>query len=147
MTDGYEEWAVAGTPSLLAFASALTEDDEVAHVAVTRALARLRPAWSRFMRDDPDLEARRMVARACTTPRRAAAVLRLLEGRSDTEIAEVLGCSESAARRHVRRGTAQMHQAAGEAASESARDLVVARAGSAPTQLLTRLSQASAGTR
>jgi hypothetical protein len=63
MTGDYEEWAAARTPSLLAFASALTEDDEVAHAAVTRALAQLRPAWSRVMRDDPDIEARRMVAR------------------------------------------------------------------------------------
>jgi hypothetical protein len=136
MTGGYEEWAAARTPSLLAFASALTEDDEAAHAAVTRALARLRPAWSRVTRADPDLEARRMVARTCSTPRRAAAVLRVLEERSDAEIADVLGCSESAARRHVQRGTAEMRQPGG-----SARDLV-ARAGSAPTQLLTR--QASA---
>jgi hypothetical protein len=144
VTGGYEEWIGARTPSLLAFAAALTEDDEVAQATVTRALARLRPAWSHAIRADPDLEVRRMIARACTTPRRAAAVLRLLEQRTDAEIAEVLGCSESAGRRHVRRGTAEMHQAAGEGASESARHLLVARAGSAPTQLLTRLPEASA---
>jgi hypothetical protein len=144
MTGDYEEWAAARTPSLLAFASALTEDDEVAHAAVTRALAQLRPAWSRVMRDDPDIEARRMVARGCTTPRRAAVVLRLLEERSDAQIAEVLGCSPSAARRHVQRGMAEMHQPAGEAPSESARDLLVTRANSAATQLLTRLPQAPA---
>jgi DNA-binding CsgD family transcriptional regulator len=142
MTSGYEEWAAARTPSLLAFASALTEDDELARAAVARALARLRPAWARAARDDPDIEARRMVARACTTPRRAAAVLRLLEGRSDAEIAEVLGCSESAARRHVHRGRAEMDQSAGEAVAESARDVLIARA-SAPTQPSTYLPDAS----
>jgi hypothetical protein len=127
MTGGFEEWAAARTQSLLAFASAIVDDEERADAAVTRALARIRPEWDRVQRADPDLEARRQVVRACAAPRRAAVVLRELEGRSDDEIADILGCSELAARRHVQRGLAEV----------DARQLT-ARAGSAPTQLLTR---------
>ena len=110
-----------------------------ADAAVSRALARTRAMWHRVSRDDPDLEARRLVVRACSTPRRAALVLRMLEERSDTEIAEVLHCSESAARRHLQRGLAEVDRD-GVPADRPAgmREQVMARAGSAPTQLLTR---------
>ena len=139
MTAGYDEWALARTPALLAFAAALVDDDVVADAAVGRALARTRAMWHRVSRDDPDLEARRLVVRACSTPRRAAVVLRMLEERSDTEIAEVLHCSESAARRHLQRGLAEVDRD-GVPADRPAgmREQVMARAGSAPTQLLTR---------
>jgi hypothetical protein len=139
MTAGYDDWAAARTPPLLAFAAALVDDDAVAEAAVTRALARTRVRWQRVSRDDPDLEARRLVVRACASPRRAAVVLRVLEERSDGEIAEVLHCSESDARRHLQRGFADVHQQ-GVPADQRAgmREEVVARAGSAPTQLLTR---------
>jgi hypothetical protein len=139
MTAGYDEWAAARTPSLLAFAAALVDDVQVADVAVGRALDRTRAAWLRVSRDDPDLEARRQVVRACSTPRRAAVVLRVLEERSDAEIAEVLHCSEAAARRHLQRGLAELGPAAESAAApRDMRDHLVARAGSAPIQLLTR---------
>jgi hypothetical protein len=144
MTGGFDEWVVARTPSLLAFAAVLTEDDERAGAAVSRALLRIRPAWSRVSREDPDLEARRQVIRACSTPRRAAMVLRVLEERSDAEIAEVLCCSESAARRHVQRGVAEVHEQQNAAQAASVRDQLVAQAGSAPTQLLTRTPVAPA---
>ena len=81
MTAAYDEWALARTPSLLAFATALVEDHDRADAAVTRALARVRSTWARISRDDPDLEARRQVVRVCSTPRRAAVVVRLLEER------------------------------------------------------------------
>ncbi|HEX4686875.1 MAG TPA: sigma factor-like helix-turn-helix DNA-binding protein [Nocardioides sp.] len=136
MKGGFEEWAAARTPSLLAFASALTEDDRAADAAVTRALARIRSTWDQVAREDPDLEARRQVVRACSSSRRAAVVLRALEGRSDAEIAGVLGCSESAARRHLHRGLGEAERRPGE--ESSVRDHLVARAGAAPTQLLTR---------
>ncbi|HEY3530477.1 MAG TPA: sigma-70 region 4 domain-containing protein [Nocardioides sp.] len=149
MKAAYDEWAVARTPSLLAFAAALVDDHDAADAAVTRALSRMRGAWARVSRDDPDLEARRHVVRACSTPRRAAVVLRLLEERSDAEIAGVLHCSESAARRYLQRGLTEVHEdaaaasragsAAGSATDPAGlREHVVTRAGSAPTQLLTR---------
>ena len=134
MTGGFDEWAVARTPSLLAFASAIVDDGHQADAAVTRALERIRPVWERVQRDDPDLEARRQVVRACGAPRRAAVVLRELEDRSDHEIAEILDCSESTARRHVQRGLAEE----AERGTVSMRDHLAARAGAAPTQLLTR---------
>jgi hypothetical protein len=138
MTAGYDEWAVARTPSLLAFASALVEDAQAADAAVAGALARTRSSWHRVSQDDPDLEARRHVVRACSTPRRAAVVLRVLEQRSDAEIAEVLRCSESAARRHLQRGFAEIAPAEAGDSLPAVRDHLVARAGSAPSQLLTR---------
>jgi hypothetical protein len=137
MTGGFEEWSTARTPSLLAFASALATDAQRADAAVTRAFARIGRVWDRVRHEDPDLEARRLVVRACSTPRRAAAVLRALEGRSDAEIAEILGCSESAARRHVQRGLSDADQRLADHAA-TVREELVAQAGSAPTQLLTR---------
>jgi hypothetical protein len=140
----YDEWAVARTPPLLAFAAALVDDHDVADAAVTRALDRMRRTWARVSRDDPELEARRQVARACSTPGRAAVVLRLLEERSDAEIAEVLRCSEAAARRYVERGFAEVRgdsaarsMTGGAADPSGVRDHVLTRAESAPTQLLT----------
>jgi hypothetical protein len=135
MTGGFDEWAVARTPALLAFASAVTQDADAADAAVTRALTRIRPVWERVLRDDPDLEARRHVVRACAMPRRAAVVLRLLEERTDAEIAEILGCSEAAARRQVQRG---LLDAEHRRSATSVHDHLAAGSGSAPTQLLTR---------
>jgi hypothetical protein len=139
MAARYDEWATARTPSLLAFASAVADDDAAAEAAVARALLRLRDAWSRVGHDDPDLEARRHVVRACATPRRAAVVLRVLEERSDAEIAGILRCSEAAARRQLQRGLAEVHtETSSTDPGSEVRDRFVARAGSAPTQLLTR---------
>ncbi|HEX4473151.1 MAG TPA: sigma-70 region 4 domain-containing protein [Nocardioides sp.] len=147
MTAGYDDWALARTPSLLAFATALVDDVRVADAAVARALARTREVWPRVSRDDPDLEARRQVVRACATPRRAAVVLRVLEERSDAEIAEVLHCSEAAARRHLQRGFAELGPGTGSAEQpRTAPDDLVARAGAAPVQLLSRLPTAGATT-
>jgi hypothetical protein len=143
MTGGFDEWAVARTPRLLAFASAVTQDADAADAAVTSALARIRPAWERVSRDDPDLEARRQVVRACSMPRRAAVVLRVLEERTDAEIAEILGCSESAARRHLQRGMAEVAEQQ-QAPVASVHDHLAAHAGSAATQLLTRPSASTA---
>lgn len=135
---GFEEWSAARTPSLLAFASALVEDAHRADAAVTRTLVTIGRAWARVRRDDPDLEARRLLVRTCSTPRRGAAVLRALEDRSDAEIAEILRCSESAARRHVQRGLAEVEEASERV--PPLREDLMARARPGPTRLPTRPS-------
>src|SRR4051794_22674324 len=104
MVGQYDEWAVARTPGLLRLAHALTGDAGSAENAVRRALAATRDDWPRVVRGDPDLEVRRALVRSGTGRDRAAAVLREVEHLGDEQIAEVLGCSESAARRHVSRG-------------------------------------------
>jgi hypothetical protein len=106
MTGRYDEWEAARTPALLRLARALTYDERRAEEAVHRALDRVRGAWLRVAGGDPDLEVRRVMVRECGSRDRAALALRRLEARSDDEIAEVLGCSVSAARRHVQRGIA-----------------------------------------
>ena len=111
MAGGFDEWVVARTPSLLRFAHALTEDGPAAEAAVEKALARIRKDWATVDRaGDPDLTARRFVVDATPSRRRAAAVLRVLEDRSDEEIAEVLGTSQAFARTQVQRGLATLHQ-------------------------------------
>ncbi len=111
MAGGFDEWAAARTPSLLRFAHALTEDGPAAEAAVEKALARTRKDWVTLDRaGDPDLTARRFVVDATPHRRRAAAVLRVLEDRSDEEIAEVLGTSQAFARTQVQRGLATLHQ-------------------------------------
>jgi hypothetical protein len=144
MTGAFDEWALARTPALLVFAAALVDDREAADAAVARVLARMREGWSRSTRDDPDLEARRLVVRLCSTPRRAAVVLRVLERRTDAEIADLLHCSESAVRGHLRRGLADRTHPGAAASAHGLRDDVAAPAGSAPTQLLTRPAQPAA---
>jgi hypothetical protein len=143
MTGGFDEWAAARTPPLLALASAIVDDAERADTVVGRGFARIRAGWDRVQRGDPDLEARREVVRACGAPRRAAVALRELEGRTDDEIAEILGCSESAARRHLQRGLAEEALRCPDR-SASAGDELTAGAGSATTQLLTRPTLADA---
>lgn len=138
MAAGYDEWAVARTPSLLAFATALVEDAPAADAAVAKALDRMCGSWSRVSREDPDLEARRLVVRACSDPRHAAVVLRVLEERSDAEIGDILLCSEAAARRHLQRGLADLDAGQPVDGGLALREHLVARAGSAPVQLLTR---------
>ncbi len=109
MVGGYEEWAAARTPSLLRFAHALTEDGPAAETAVRTALVRTGRDWPTIERGvDPDLTARRFVVDATGNRRRAAVVLRLLESRSDEEIAEVLGTSHAFARSQLQRGLATL---------------------------------------
>jgi hypothetical protein len=116
VTGRYDEWEAARAPSLRRFAHALVDCPEspvgpgAADDAVHRALSKVESKWDRVAtREDPDLVARALVVRAVpgrrqAVRRRAAAVLRSMEDRSDAEIAEILGCSESAARTHVGRG-------------------------------------------
>jgi sigma-70-like protein len=106
MGEVYDDWAAARTPELLRLARALTGDDRMAEDAVRRALTRTRTDWARIVRDDPDLAVRRLLVRSHTRPERAAVVLREAEHLSDTDIADVLGCSESAARHYLARGLA-----------------------------------------
>ncbi len=132
MSGGFEDWAAARTPSLLRFAHALTEDGPAAEAAVRKALARMGKAWPTV---DPDLTARRYVVDATPGRRRAAVVLRVLEDRSDEEIAEVLGTSQAFARSQVQRGMASLHQdlPTGEG---TLLDHLDRRATSAPTHLV-----------
>jgi hypothetical protein len=137
---GFDEWAAARTPSLLRFAHALTEDGPAAEAATQKALERTRKAWADVDRgDDPDLLARRFLVDAGPSRRRAAVVLRVLEDRSDAEIAEVLGASRAFARAQVQRGLATLQEdLPGDAdADAGARlgELLGARATSAPSHL------------
>lgn len=106
MTGQYDEWAAARTPVLLHLAHALTGDETAGAQACGQALHRIAASWPLVVRGDPDLEVRRLLVRSCPSRDRAAAVLHRTDGRSDAEIADVLGCSESAARRHLQRGLA-----------------------------------------
>ncbi len=137
MDGGYDEWAAARTPSLLRFAHALTEDGSTAEPAVRGALRRLRRSWPEVERGaDPDLAARRFVVEACPDRRRAAAVLRLLEDRSDPEIAEVLGTSHAFARSQVQRGLAALQRSHPEASASGAlRAALAEQADVAPAHL------------
>ncbi len=135
MAGAFDEWAAARTPSLLRFAHALTEDGPHAAAVTRKALERTRRSWADVERgDDPDLLARRFVVDASPSRRRAAVVLRVLEDRSDAEIAEVLGTSHAFARAQVQRGLATLQEdlPPGDA---TLGDLLGAGAASAPTQL------------
>ena len=80
-------------------------------LAALGSAPRVAKAWATVERaGDPDLTARRFVVDATPNRRRAAAVLRVLEERSDEEIAEVLGTSHAFARTQVQRGLATLQQ-------------------------------------
>ena len=141
MTGGFDEWAAARTPSLLRFAHALTEDGATAEAAVEKALERTRKAWAGVERgDDPDLMARRFLADGSSSRRRAAVVLRVLEDRSDAEIAEVLGTSHAFARSQVQRGLATLQDDLPTSGDATLGDLLDARAISAPSHLTRPMS-------
>ena len=136
MAGAFDDWAAARTASLLRFAHALTEDGSGAEAAVGRALVRTHRSWASVERgEDPDLLARRFVVDASASRRRAAVVLRLLEDRSDAEIAEVLGTSPAFARSQVQRGLATLREDLPAAADAIVVDRLHARATAAPTQL------------
>jgi hypothetical protein len=134
---GYDEWAAARTPSLLRFAHALTEDGSAAEAAVRATLRRVRRSWPEVDHEgDPDLVARRHVVDLCPDRRRAAVVLRLLEERSDADIAEVLGASHAFARSQVQRGLTALQRSHPEATATGAlRETLVEQADIAPAQL------------
>src|SRR4051812_41831524 len=131
MAEEYDEWAAARTPELLRLARALTGDEQTAEDAVRHALTRTRTEWARVVRDDPDLAVRRLLVRSHNRPDRAAVVLRDAEHLNDAEIADVLGCSESAARRYLARGLAAARPAgrAGPAGVPSSSDADPTRPG------------------
>lgn len=134
VTGGYDEWAAARIPALLRFAHLLTGDAETAEALVRRALERIGSGWSQVARsDDPDRAARSCVVALCPgrpapvpvpvggeshdrgtslrtaiaalpVRRRATLVLRYAEGRTDTEIGDVLGCSARVVHGHLARG-------------------------------------------
>jgi hypothetical protein len=138
----FDEWAAARTPSLLRFAHALTEDGPAAEAVTQKALERTRKAWVDVERgDDPDLLARRFLVDASPGRRRAAVVLRVLEDRSDTEIAEVLGTSHAFARAQVQRGLATLQEGLPADGHASLGDLLAARATSAPIHLARPLTK------
>jgi DNA-directed RNA polymerase specialized sigma24 family protein len=141
----FDEWAAARTPSLLRFAHALTEDGPAAEAATQKALERTRKAWSDVERgDDPDLLARKLLIDSRPGRRRAAAVLRVLEDRSDAEIAEVLGTSHAFARAQVQRGLATLQDDLPAGAGTTPGDNLHARATTAPTQLARPLASTEA---
>ena len=145
MAGGFDEWAAARTPSLLRFAHALTEDGPAAETAVEKALSRLRQDWAAVDRaGDPDLTARRFVVDATPSRRRAAAVLRVLEDRSDEEIAEVLGTSQAFARTQVQRGIATFQGVLPPGREGALLDRLDRAATSAPTRLARPLAPADA---
>ena len=145
MAGAFDEWAAARTPSLLRFAHALTEDGPAAEAAAQRALERTRRAWPDVERgDDPDLLARRFLIDACPSKRRAAVVLRVLEDRSDAEIAEVLGSSHSFARVQVQRGLATLQDDLPASVGATPGDHLHARATAAPSQLARPLATTEA---
>lgn len=136
MAGAFDEWAAARTPSLLRFAHALTEDGPAAEAATQKALEGTRKAWADVQRgDDPDLLARRFLVDASGSRRRAAVVMRVLEDRSDAEIAEVLGTSHAFARAQVQRGLATLQGDLPAGGDVSVGDLLDARATAAPTHL------------
>jgi hypothetical protein len=134
----YDEWAAARSAALRHFAHALADGDgRSADRAVHRALRKVEGQWDRVVaRDHPDLVARAHVVAGlgggARTRSRAAALLRGMEQRCDAEIAEVLRCSESAARVHVGRGLAAGQVTVGSSAIEVPDGL------DAPVQVLTR---------
>ena len=90
MTGGFEEWATARTPWLLAFASAIVDDEQQADAAVSRALSRIRPMWDRSAATTPTS---RGAARWC-------APARLRGGRPSSS-----GCSRTAPTPRSRRSS------------------------------------------
>ena len=145
MAGAFDEWAAARTPSLLRFAHALTEDGPAAEAATQKALERTRRSWTDVERgDDPDLLARRFLVDACPSRRRAAVVLRVLEDRTDAEIAEVLGTSHSFARAQVQRGLATFPDDLPGGADTTLGDRLHAHATTAPTQLARPLTTTEA---
>ncbi|WP_228044443.1 sigma factor-like helix-turn-helix DNA-binding protein [Streptomyces ferrugineus] len=111
---GHDFAAYARThwPRLLVTARLLTDDDGAAEELVRRTLARLCARWRRVPRDDVDFHVLRCLVRVHlrrprgrrAARRRTVLVLRFQEGLTDTEIAQVLGCSPGAVRARVRHG-------------------------------------------
>jgi DNA-directed RNA polymerase specialized sigma24 family protein len=88
---------------LLHLAHALTGDETAGAQACGQALHRIATSWPQVVRGDPDLEVRRLLVRSCPSRHRAAAVLHRTDGRSDAEIADVLGCPVGTVRSAISR--------------------------------------------
>ncbi|MFV8186060.1 sigma factor-like helix-turn-helix DNA-binding protein [Streptomyces sp. AF1B] len=97
---------------LTATARLLTDEPGAAHELARRTLERMCAQWRRVPCDDVDFHVRRCLVRGHlrrlrgrrSARRRAVLVLRVWEGRTDAEIAQLLGCSVGAVRAHARRG-------------------------------------------
>jgi DNA-directed RNA polymerase specialized sigma24 family protein len=107
--DDFADHARAAWPRLVAVALWLTEDADAAEELARRTLVRVCARWRRIPRDDVDFHVRRCLVRGFLRRRRpggrrrAVLVLRHGEGLTETEIAQVLGCSVGAVRAWVRR--------------------------------------------
>ncbi|GHH04635.1 sigma factor-like helix-turn-helix DNA-binding protein [Streptomyces lanatus] len=108
----FAAYARAHWPRLVVTARLLTDDDGAAEELARRTLARMCARWRRVPRDDVDFHVRRCLVRMHlrgprgrrAARRRAVLVLRFWEGLTDTEIAQVLGCSTGAVRARIRHG-------------------------------------------
>lgn len=141
---GFAAYATARTPALLAFARALTDDDDAAAELTTEALARVHEAWLR-LDDDPEPFARevmvrshlgggrgrRLTADGVTRRDRAAWALVTVAGLSLGEAARVLDTAPGTVLRSVER--IEQHPSA--TAGAPGRPLPPSRA-SAPTSQL-----------
>ncbi|MFF1280034.1 sigma factor-like helix-turn-helix DNA-binding protein [Streptomyces sp. NPDC058299] len=120
---------------LIVTARLLTGDPGAAEELVRRTLVRMCARWRRVPRDDADFHVRRCLVRGHlrrlrgrrAARRRAVLVLRIWEGLTDAEIAQLLDCSVGAVRARARHGL----RAAGgdpgrlrEAYARAARDIV-----------------------
>ncbi|MFE9770917.1 sigma factor-like helix-turn-helix DNA-binding protein [Streptomyces sp. NPDC005931] len=101
-------------PQLLATACLFTRDARSGEELARRTLVRVCARWRRVPRNDVDFHVRRCLVRGHLRGRagllgggreRVVLVLRYWDGLSETEIAQVLGCSVGAVRALVRRGT------------------------------------------
>ncbi|MFJ7152381.1 sigma factor-like helix-turn-helix DNA-binding protein [Streptomyces sp. NPDC100445] len=97
---------------LMVTARLLTGDAGAAEELVRRTLARMCARWRRVPRDDKDFHVRRCLVRGHlrrargrrAARRRAILVLRIWEGLTDAEIAQLLDCSVGAVRARARHG-------------------------------------------
>ncbi|MER7193838.1 sigma factor-like helix-turn-helix DNA-binding protein [Streptomyces flaveolus] len=98
---------------MVATARLLTDDPGAAEELVCTTLVRMSARWRRVPRNDVDFHVLRCLVQGYlrrrrrgrrTARRRAVLVLRIREGLTDAEIAQVLGCSAGAVRAHARHG-------------------------------------------
>ncbi|MPY60082.1 sigma factor-like helix-turn-helix DNA-binding protein, partial [Streptomyces spongiae] len=99
-------------PQLVVTARLLTDEPGAAEELVRRTLVRMCARWRRVPRGDADFHVRRSLVQGHlrrlrgrrAARRRAVLVLRVWEGMTDAEIAQLLGCSVGAVRAHARHG-------------------------------------------
>src|SRR6266508_1905119 len=149
----FEEYAAWRLPALVRYAAVLTGDRDLAQDIVQEVLARAHARWRKISGlEVPDLYVRRMITNEFVSWRRrwtrlvpvgqvaedrqpagvadvadaaAVLVLRIYEGLSDTEIAEVLGCRPGTVRGYASRALAALRVELGPAGSHRSEPAVV----------------------